>query len=75
MLGGLIQCFLWYAHAMNDDKPISPWKLTPGRIAILILGVLLIVYTASALMGGLSNYQTLRDAALTPPAPAAQPQQ
>jgi hypothetical protein len=60
---------------MTDEKPISPWKLTPGRIFILILGVLLIAYTASALMGGLTNYQTLRDAATTPPAPAAQPPQ
>ena len=52
-----------------EDKPISPWKLTPGRIVILIMGVLLLLYTASALMGGLTNYQTLRDAA-TPAAPA-----
>ncbi|HEY0853618.1 MAG TPA: hypothetical protein VGD86_02225 [Devosia sp.] len=58
-----------------EDKPIGPWKLTPGRIVILILGVLLVLYTASALLGGLSNYQTLRDSALTPPAPAAPPRQ
>lgn len=61
-----------------EDKPVSPWKLTPGRIVILILGVLLVLYTASAMMGGLSNYQQLRDASTpgaTPPAPAAQPQQ
>lgn len=70
MLGGLIQCFLWYRSAMSEDKPISPWKLTPGRIVILILGVLIIVYTASALMGGLSNYQTLRDASLPAATPA-----
>ncbi|RYE88722.1 MAG: hypothetical protein EOP19_00465 [Hyphomicrobiales bacterium] len=60
---------------MSEDKPISPWKLTPGRIVLLILGALLIAYTASALMGGLSNYQSLREAATTPPAPAALPQQ
>ena len=58
---------------MSDDKPISPWKLTPGRIVILILGALLIAYTVSALMGGLGNYQTLREAATTPPVPAEQP--
>lgn len=56
---------------MTDEKPLSPWKLTPGRIVILILGVLLIVYTLSALMGGLSNYQQLRDASL--PAAATKP--
>ena len=63
---------------MSEDKPIGPWKLTPGRIAILILGALLVVYVASALLGGLSNYQLLREASMpgaTPPAPAAQPQQ
>lgn len=60
---------------MTDEKPLSPWKLTPGRIALLILGILLIIYTASALMGGLSNYQTLRDAALTPPEQPAPPPQ
>lgn len=54
---------------MSDEKPISPWKLTPGRILILVMGVLLVVYTASALMGGLSNYQALRDAALPAPSP------
>jgi hypothetical protein len=51
---------------MSDEnrkpEPIGPWKLTPGRIVILIMGVLLIAYTASALMGGLRNYQQLRDA-------------
>lgn len=61
-----------------EDKPISPWKLTPGRIVILILGVLLVLYTASAMLGGLGNYQQLREASspgATPPAPAEQPQQ
>lgn len=63
---------------MTDEKPLSPWKLTPGRIVLLILGVLLIVYTASALLGGLSNYQMLREASspaesATPAEPAAAP--
>lgn len=53
---------------MTDEKPISPWKLTPGRIIILLFGVLIIVYVASALMGGLGNYQALREAASTPAA-------
>ena len=60
---------------MSEEKPISPWKLTPGRVVLLIMGALLIAYTASALMGGLTNYQTLRDAAITPPAQPAQPPQ
>ena len=50
------------------DKPLSPWKLTPGRIVILLFGVLIVVYVASALMGGLGNYQALREAASTPAA-------
>ncbi len=67
---------------MSDEKPqdkpvatapLSPWKLTPGRIVILILGVLLVLYTVSAMMGGLSNYQQLREAS-TPGATPAQPE-
>lgn len=64
---------------MTDEKPLSPWKLTPGRIVLLIMGVLLILIVASQLMGGLSDYQALREASTpaetTPPAPAAQPPQ
>jgi hypothetical protein len=55
---------------MSEEKPVSPWKLTPGRIAILVMGVLLILYTISALMGGLTNYQALKQGA-TEQAPAA----
>jgi hypothetical protein len=47
---------------MSDEKPLSPWKLTPGRIVILIMGVLLIVYTISVFMGGPTNYQLLKEA-------------
>ena len=53
------------------DKPISPWKLTPGRIVILLFGVLIVVYVASALMGGLGNYQALRES--VSPAAATKP--
>ena len=67
---------------MNDktppDQPLSPWKLTPQRIVLLILGILLVLIIASQLLGGLSNYEQLKEAsgpAATPPAPAAQPQQ
>ena len=48
----------------NDpNKPMSPWKLNPSRIVLLILGALLLVYLISALMGGLGNYQMLKEAA------------
>jgi hypothetical protein len=56
-----------------DAAPLSPWKLTPGRIVILILGVLIVAYTASALMGGLTNYQMLKEAS-GPGAAPAQPE-
>ena len=69
---------------MTNDHPtqaepekLSPWKLTSGRIVLLILGALIALYTASALLGGLGNYQALREAAdakrveqQTAPAPA-----
>lgn len=58
-----------------EEKPLSPWQLTPGRIVILVMGVLLIVYTLSALMGGLTNYQQLREASATPPAQPEPPRQ
>ncbi|WP_417308384.1 hypothetical protein [Devosia sp.] len=50
---------------MSEDpkKPDSPFKLNSGRIVMLVLGVLLVLYTLSALFGGLNNYQQLREAA------------
>ena len=61
---------------MTDDpnKPQSPWKLNSGRIVLLILGALLLLYLASALLGGLGNYQQLKEAAQDAKA-QAQPQQ
>jgi hypothetical protein len=47
---------------MTDPAPLSPFKLTPPRILILVLGVLAIVMIAGALMGGVGNYQALREA-------------
>ncbi len=49
---------------MSDEpkKPPSPFSLNPGRIVLLILGVLLLLYFASALFGGLGNYQQLKEA-------------
>ena len=50
---------------MTDDpnKPLSPWKLNSGRIVLLILGALILTYFVSALLGGLGNYQQLKEAA------------
>ena len=50
---------------MTDDpnKPQSPWKLNSSRVVLLILGVLILIYVASALLGGLGNYQQLKEAA------------
>ena len=56
-----------YFGGMTDEK-LKPWKLTPARIVILILGALIVLITASQLMGGLSNYQQLREGATTAPA-------
>lgn len=58
---------------MTEEKPISPWKITPARILLLILGALIVLYTISALMGGLTNYQLLKEGAREQ-APAAGPE-
>lgn len=60
-----------------EPPKLSPWKLTSGRIVLLVLGALLAVYIASAVLGGLDNYQALRQASdaarLEQQAPAQQP--
>lgn len=43
--------------------PDSPWRLTPSRIVLLILGIVLLAYIASAFLGGLTNYQQLKEGA------------
>lgn len=48
--------------APEPEPKLSPWKLTPGRILLLVMGALLLVYVASALLGGLDIYQALRQA-------------
>ena len=45
-----------------DTPPPSPLRLTPARLLLLALGVLALFYIIGALTGGVSNYQTLRDA-------------
>jgi hypothetical protein len=44
------------------DQPPSPFTLTRARIIILVLGALAVTMIIGAIMGGVSNYQTLRDA-------------
>ncbi len=50
---------------MTDDpnKPQSPWKLNSGRVVLLVMGVLLLAIVASTLLGGLGNYQQLKEGA------------
>jgi hypothetical protein len=50
---------------MSDEreKPALPFGLNSGRIILLLLGAVLAVYVASTLLGGLGNYQQLREAA------------
>ncbi len=54
----------------NDpDKPKSPWQLNSSRVVLLVLGVLLVLIMASTLLGGLNNYQQLREGAKEQTAP------
>lgn len=43
--------------------PDSPWRLNPARVILLVLGVLMLAIILSTLMGGLDNYQQLREGA------------
>ena len=52
--------------SIDPNKPSNPWRLNGSRIVLLILGALLLVYLISALMGGLGNYQQLKEAATAP---------
>jgi hypothetical protein len=45
------------------QKPDSLWRLNPARIIILILGALVLMILASSMMGGLGNYELLKEAA------------
>ncbi len=45
-----------------ENKPIGPFTLTPSRIILLAMGALALVLIIGAIMGGVGNYQTLRDA-------------
>lgn len=58
----------------NRDAPKGPFTLTPARIVLLILGALLVLYTISAFMGSLTNYQLLKEGAQAQKATPAQSQ-
>lgn len=60
--------------------PDSPWRLNQSRIVLLVLGAVLVLILISSLMGGMTDYQQLKEgaqqqkaqqAAPTSPAPAA----
>jgi hypothetical protein len=46
---------------MTAEPPISPWKLTPPRILLLVLGVLAILLIVGSIMGGVGNYEMLKE--------------
>jgi len=46
---------------MTTEPPISPFKLTPQRLLILALGILAVVFIIGGIMGGVGNYQALRE--------------
>ena len=50
---------------MSEDpkKPDSPFRLNRSRILLLLLGALLLTYIISAMLGGLGNYQQLKESA------------
>lgn len=48
----------------EGNTPDSPFKLNTGRVVLLVLGLLLVLYTLSALLGGLGNYEKLKEGAL-----------
>lgn len=61
---------------MTDQQPISPWKLNPARITLLVLGVLAILMILGAVLGGVQNYQILHEAVSSAPsASSSQPAQ
>jgi len=43
--------------------PVSPWRLTGGRIVLLALGALMLAYIIAAFSGSLTNYQLVKEAA------------
>ena len=55
-----------------DEPKLSPFALTPARIILLVLGVILVLIAISTAMGGLSSYQELKEASTAAQAEATQ---
>jgi hypothetical protein len=47
---------------MTDQKPIGPFTLTPPRIMLLVLGALALTFIIGGIMGGVGNYDLLKQA-------------
>lgn len=58
-------------HTPPEPPKQSPFKLNGARITLLLMGALMLVYIVSAMLGGLGNYQALREAADAAKAEAA----
>ncbi|KKB75976.1 hypothetical protein VW35_19780 [Devosia soli] len=46
-----------------SETPQSPFKLNRTRIFLLAMGAVILLIAVSMMMGGLGQYQALRDAA------------
>ena len=51
-----------YLISMSDQPPSSPFAMNPARITILVLGILAVLMIVGALLGGVTNYQSLKEA-------------
>jgi hypothetical protein len=56
---------------MVEAKP-SRFKLNKGRVLILALGALILVFAISMWMGGINSYQSLREANTAATQPSAE---
>ena len=55
----------------QDNRPTGPFTLTPPRIMLLVLGALALTFIIGGILGGVANYDALkqaRDDALSSPA-------
>jgi hypothetical protein len=60
---------------MTDQQPLSPWKLTPPRILILVLGILALFMIVGALTGGVTNLEILKESGGSSAPSSSQPAQ
>jgi len=51
-----------YLLVMTDTPPPGPFQLTRGRLLLLALGILALIYIIGAFLGGVANYAELREA-------------